>query len=79
MQNIKFRVPMTCTATPGAADIGADCTANTSADAVTPGSAREGVRSVWELGQILVQDGGPDGDVDTTPNAVFARQGILIP
>jgi hypothetical protein len=79
MQNVFLRVKLACAATPGGPDIGSTCSANTSADAVTPGSAREGVRSVWEVGQIQVIDGGPDGDVDTTPNAVFADQGILIP
>jgi hypothetical protein len=40
---------------------------------------REGIRSVWELGQVLVRDGGADGDPGTQPNGVFARQGVLGP
>ena len=79
VQNIKFRVPLICTSTPGPQDIGSTCKANTTADAITPSFAREGVRSIWSLGQVLVNDGGADGDVDTTPNGVFVRQGILIP
>jgi hypothetical protein len=31
------------------------------------------------LGPVEVLDGGTDGDVDSTPNQVFARQGIFIP
>ena len=44
-----------------------------------PGLVAEGARAVWELGQVEVLDGGPDGDVDTPGNTVFARQGIFIP
>ena len=79
MQNLLFRMKLTCVPTPGVQDIGATCSANTTADAITPSVAREGVRTVWGLGQIQVIDGGPDGDVDTTPNAVFERQGVLVP
>jgi hypothetical protein len=72
-------VPLTCTATPGPADIGGSCSTSTTADAILAGAVRENLRSVWELGQVEVFDGGADGDVDTTPNTVFARQGIFVP
>jgi hypothetical protein len=36
-------------------------------------------RQVVEFGQIEVLDGGPDGQVATNDNTVFARQGIFIP
>ena len=36
-------------------------------------------RSIWQLGQIEVQDGGADGLAATAPNEVFARQGIFVP
>ena len=58
---------------------GAVCSVSTTLDAVLPGVVAERARSVWELGQVEVLDGGPDGDVDTPGNAVFARQGIFIP
>ena len=32
-------------------------------------------RSIWQLGQVRVNDGGPDGVVATTPNTLFAVQG----
>ena len=48
-------------------------------DAITPGLVREGARAIWALGPVEVIDGGTDGDVDTAPNQVFARQGIFIP
>jgi hypothetical protein len=31
------------------------------------------------MGQIVVNDGGPDGDVQTTPNTQFAKQGVFVP
>ena len=43
------------------------------------GNRAAGARKIWELGQMEVIDGGPDGDVDTPGNAVFARQGVFIP
>jgi hypothetical protein len=67
-----------CTATADV-NVGSDCTLNTTADALTPGLVREGVRTMWEVGAVEVLDGGPDGDVDTPGNAVFARQGVFIP
>jgi hypothetical protein len=34
---------------------------------------------MWQLGDLEVLDGGPDGDVDTADNTVFLRQGIFVP
>jgi hypothetical protein len=68
-----------CTATPDTT-IGSTCSLVTSVDSLYPGAVPEGKRSVWELGQIKVLDGGPDGDADTpTGNTVFARQGVFVP
>ena len=58
---------------------GAACALSTTLDAVLPGMVRERTRAIWELGQVEVLDGGPDGDVATEPNEVFARQGIFVP
>jgi len=33
----------------------------------------------WQLGQIEVLDGGPDGVVATNDNTVFMRQGVFVP
>ena len=64
----------------GAASVGSTCAVSTSANAVTPGLVQAGKRAVWEMSQIQVLDGGPDGDVDTpSGNTVFARQGVFIP
>jgi hypothetical protein len=44
-----------------------------------PGAAKE-KRAVYEIGEVRVDDGGADGDSDTTAdNTVFVRQGIFIP
>ena len=72
----RFTVP--CTATPDPS-IGATCSITTTVEAVTPGAVKEGMRANWQLGQIEVFDGGPDGDADTTPNTLFAKQGIFVP
>jgi hypothetical protein len=67
-----------CAATESAAN-GATCDVATSADAVVAGAIKEGKSAVWELGQLQVFDGGPDGDGDTTPNTLFAVQGLFVP
>ncbi len=76
--DIPFPVNTTCAATADTA-IGGHCTANTSANTVVPGSVKTGKRSIVEIGQLNVTDGGVDGLVGTSPNALFAVQGIFIP
>jgi hypothetical protein len=66
-------------ATTGSSTVGSTCSLATSFDAVTPGIVPEGKRSVWELGSVRVNDGGADGLVATTPNTLFATQGVLVP
>jgi glucose/arabinose dehydrogenase len=73
---IGFTAP--CAATPGAS-VGATCAVTTTVDAVTPGAAKEGMRANWQMGQIEVFDGGSDGDADTSPNTLFAKQGVFVP
>ena len=76
--DIPFPVNTTCAATADTA-IGGHCSANTSANTVVPGSVKTGKRSIVEIGQLNVTDGGVDGLVGTSPNALFAVQGIFIP
>jgi glucose/arabinose dehydrogenase/PKD repeat protein len=78
VQDLVVPVNALCTATPDPA-VGATCEVATTLDAVTPGLVDEGARAVWELRHIEVTDGGPDGDVDTADNTVFAKQGLFIP
>jgi hypothetical protein len=81
-----LELPITCVAT--GATIGADCALNTTIDALIPGTAQEGKRAIWQLGQVQVEDAGPngtgfgagcpsacgDGDEQT-----FMRQGVFVP
>ena len=39
----------------------------------------EGKRSIWQMGQVQVSDGGEDGNIGTVPNTMFAREGIFVP
>jgi sugar lactone lactonase YvrE len=69
-----------CAATPADSSIGSTCSLATTLDTLVPGIVAEGARSVWELGQVSVTDGGPDGDADTPAgNTVFAHQGVFVP
>jgi hypothetical protein len=51
----------------------------TSLNAVVPGMITESKRSIWDLSDITVADGGSDGLVSTSPNTVLARQGVFVP
>jgi hypothetical protein len=76
--DIEFPVDVPCVATSSGA-IGATCAVHTYLNAVVPAAVNDGKRAVWEYQQVRVTDGGPDGDTGTTPNALFAVQGIFIP
>jgi TolB protein len=74
---LSFAVP--CATTPDTS-VGSTCSITTTANAVLPGTAREGKRSVWGLGSFDLYDGGPDGDADTpSGNTLFAVQGLFAP
>ena len=79
VQDLSMSVPVTCTAT-AAAGAGADCGVSTTADVLVPGTVVEGKRTIWQLGQVQVFDGGPDDTAATTAgNALFAVQGVFVP
>ena len=74
-----FAAPMTCASSPSTST-GGTCSLSTSADAIIPGSVPEGERSIWELGQVEVWDGGPDGAIATPAgDNVFLREGVFVP
>jgi dipeptidyl aminopeptidase/acylaminoacyl peptidase len=62
-----FTIPCAETADPA---IGGACLLSTSADALAPGSVKEGKRSIWALGQVEVYDAN---------DALFMKQGIFVP
>ena len=78
LKDVPFEFTVPCTVTE-ATGIGSECSIATTADAVTPGIIDEGARAVFQLGQVTVADGGPDGEAATEPNGVFAVQGIFVP
>ena len=52
----------------------------TTANAIVPGAVSDGERAIVQLGQIRVNDGGPDGLAATADgNQKFAAQGVFIP
>ena len=77
VSDFPFPATVPCVATPAAA--GATCELNTTLDALMPGAVKELDRSIWQLEAIQVFDGGSDGLVSTSPNTLFARQGIFVP
>ena len=77
--DVEFSLTVPCAATGGTGSVGATCATTTTLDAVVPGTIREGKRSVWELDRVRVNDGGADGLAATTPNTLFAVQGLFVP
>jgi hypothetical protein len=43
------------------------------------GTVRERKRAVWQLDEVQVLDGGPDGLADPSDNSLFLTQGIFVP
>jgi FtsP/CotA-like multicopper oxidase with cupredoxin domain len=68
--------PCAATADPAA---GSDCQANTTLDALLPGIVREGARGIWDVQDVEVYDGGPDGLAATEDNDLFVEQGVFTP
>ena len=76
-QALRAAVPCAVTVS---VQVGSRCELSTTLDALVPGVAVERGRAIWEMGQVIVNDGGSDGDADTSgDNTVFARPGIFIP
>ena len=79
VQDFNFAVVVPCTATANTT-VGSSCTLNTTLDSLTPGMVREGKRTVTHMSDVLVYDGGADGDGDTqADNTLFAWEGIFTP
>jgi WD40-like Beta Propeller Repeat len=76
--DFEFPVTLPCAET-SSTTVGATCSITTSFDTLRPGAIREGKRAIWQLEQVRVNDGGADGLVSTTPNTLFAVQGVFIP
>jgi hypothetical protein len=78
MTDIPFPVKVTCTNTASTAQ-GAECAITTSANGVVPGSVTTGQRTIWEVGQVMVYDGGAGGDLQTPDGGFLLKQGLFVP
>ena len=59
---------------------GSVCSVDTSANAVQPAMVKDNSsRVVVEMTQVQMWDGGSDGNVATTPNTLFAVEGLFVP
>jgi photosystem II stability/assembly factor-like uncharacterized protein len=72
-----FSVPVNC-ATTADTTIGAACSLNTTADAVTPGMVKEGKTTVLQTFRIRLRDSGTNGTRGDADDRGFAMQGIYI-
>jgi hypothetical protein len=77
VRDIPFPLNMRCTNTADTST-GGVCTITTACP-FPEGCSTAGRRTVIEMGQLDVSDGGADGIVGTADNTVFMRQGIFIP
>jgi hypothetical protein len=73
-----FAVTVPCNAT-AATNTGSVCAVTTTANSVLPGSIVEVKRTIVEMGQIRLFDGGSDGLASTAGNSLFAIQGVFTP
>jgi Tol biopolymer transport system component len=71
--DLDFDVP--CTGTPDES-IGATCSVTTTADALSPDTVRERLRSTWALQSFELSDGGPAGSPVDRP---FLVPGVFVP
>jgi TolB protein len=74
----RFPITVPCTGTPDTT-VGATCAVSTTLDALSPGTIKEGARTMWQLGHIEVRDGGEDGSASSDDYTIFATQGLFVP
>jgi hypothetical protein len=79
MADTPFAFAVPCTATSGTGNVGANCALTTTADAVVPGMVVELKRTIWQMSDVELRDGGADGVASTQDNTLFARQGVFVP
>ena len=77
--DIPFPLPQVSCVSTADPTIGGQCDVTTTLDALIPAAVKEGKRSIWQLSQVVVFDGGSDGQFGTTPNTVFLKEGIFVP
>ena len=75
--DLDFSIPADCETVPGPS--GATCNANTSANAVLPGSVRGGKYSVLQVFRVRLNDAGTNNIAGDGDDVLFAQQGVYIP
>jgi hypothetical protein len=78
LSDLEFPGAVPCVATVSTT-VGSTCSIGTTFNAIQPGSVLELKRSIWQVGAVRVFDGGPDGVASTSPNTLFATQGVFVP
>lgn len=79
LQDYSFEFSVLCNET-ASTSTGSTCSVSTLENAIIPGATKDGKRSVEGIAELRVDDGGADGDGDTTAdNTVFLRPGVFIP
>jgi Tol biopolymer transport system component len=79
MTDTAFDMRIDCSPTANTS-IGSTCALTTTGNAITPGLVVETRRSVWQLDDVLVFDGGSGGTSDPNGSATpFLRQGLFVP
>jgi hypothetical protein len=76
--DVKFPVNVPCVSTADTS-IGAVCDSSFAPQPLIPPQDYSGRRTLIELGQVEVFDGGPDGSVATNDNTLFEVQGLFVP
>jgi hypothetical protein len=86
VQTFQLGIPVDCVAT-SLTSVGSDCNLTTTVNAQIPGAIVDGMRSIWEFGQVEIRDAGPNGTgYGSCPptcgdgdEATFMRQGVFVP
>ena len=79
VSDLPFTFAIPCSGTSGSTNIGSTCAVTTTADAILPGTVTESKRSIWQMADVRVSDGGPDGQASTPDNSPYLRQGLFVP
>jgi hypothetical protein len=76
--DVGFPIPIDCLPSSDAL-LGSACGVNTSANALAPGVVKDAKAAIWQLGQVELEDSGPDGQRGNADDQVLAVQGIVLP
>jgi hypothetical protein len=77
-QSILYRFTVPCQPT-ASTTVGSTCAVGTTANSLVPGTVTESVRTIWQLDEVQLYDGGADGVASTDPNGLFETQGLFVP